>query len=109
MSPRGGVNRHLKLILQIKALNTIVSNQPVRPVWQTGQTSTRLRNRIQTLRPVRLVEQTGQTGPTQNLHKSVNPPLYELYHKCNLVWCFFRCLQMYFLTLRTQKQQNQVD
>ena len=32
MSPRGGVNRHLKLILQIKALNTIVSNKPVRPV-----------------------------------------------------------------------------
>jgi len=75
MSPRGGVNRHLKLILQIKALNTIVSNQPV---WQTGQIGTRLRNRIQTLRPVRPVEQTGQTGPTQNLHKSVNPPLYEL-------------------------------
>ena len=78
MSPRGGGNRCLKLILQIKALNTIVSNQPVRPVWQTGQTGTRLRNRIQTLRPVRPVEQTGQTGPTQNLHKSVNPPLYEL-------------------------------
>ena len=75
MSPRGGVNRRLKLILQIKALNTIVSNKPVRPVWQTGQTGTRLRNRIQTLRPVRPVE---QTGPTQNLHKSVNPPLYEL-------------------------------
>jgi len=58
MSPRGGVNRRLKLIPQIKALNTIISNQPVRPVWP--------------------VEQTGQTGPTQNLHKSVNPPLYEL-------------------------------
>ena len=75
MSPRGGVNRRLKLILQIKALNTIVSNKPVRPVWQSGQTGTRLRNRIQTLRPVRPVKKTGQTGTTQNLHKSVNPPL----------------------------------
>ena len=72
------MNRRLKLILQIKALNTSVSNHrsdwsgiPVKPVLglETG---------FKTLRPVRPVEQTGQTGPTQNLHKSVISPLYEL-------------------------------
>ena len=60
--------------MQIKTLNTDVIHQLVRPVGQTGP----ILNMQTSSQPVRPVEQTGQTGPTQNLHKSVNPPLYEL-------------------------------
>ena len=68
MSPREGVNKHLKLILQIKKLKPNVSHRPVKLVEQTGQIGPRLSNKKPTLKTA------GQTGWADRSNRSNAEP-----------------------------------